>query len=173
MPKTTQRRTVNTELALARRIAYERQLRGWSYEGLAVRMAQVGCPIDQSAVYKIEKHDPPRRITVDELVGFGAAFGVPIQELLLPPHVVAQAAVSAALDRVNEATMVFEHAKADLETAKETARAALGELGLELGETESGIVGGCAWVVGDWHTVTPEMVDPPAKPPRKRGARRS
>jgi hypothetical protein len=58
-----------------------------SYEGLAARLTNAGCPIQASAIYKIEKADPPRRITVDELVAFSQVFAIPIERLLLPPEV--------------------------------------------------------------------------------------
>lgn len=56
-------------------------------ESLASRMEKVGCPIHPSAIYKIESAG--RRITVDELVGFSEVFGIPVEELLLPPEVAA------------------------------------------------------------------------------------
>ncbi|MDQ2782709.1 MAG: hypothetical protein M3Y26_09290 [Actinomycetota bacterium] len=52
-------------------------------------MTDAGCPMVGSAIFKIEKADPPRRIVVDELVTFAKVFGVTIQDLLLPPEVVA------------------------------------------------------------------------------------
>lgn len=90
MPRPNQRRRLATERALARRIAHERERREMSYEGLALRMEKVGCPINASGIYKIEKSDPPRRITVDELVGFSLVFGIPIDNLLMPPELAAQ-----------------------------------------------------------------------------------
>ena len=48
--------------------------RGWSYTGLAQRMTAQGCAIDQSALYKIEKGNPRRRISVDELVALREVF---------------------------------------------------------------------------------------------------
>ncbi len=86
MPRPNQPRSIASEQSLARRIAYERERLGMSYEGLASRMTRVGCPIQASGVYKIEKADPPRRITVDELVAFAEVFATPVQELLLPPE---------------------------------------------------------------------------------------
>ena len=88
MPRPNQPRSIAGERGLARRIAHERDSRGMSYEGLALRLTKVGCPIQASAIYKIEKGDPPRRITVDELVAFAEVFGVPVEELLLPPELV-------------------------------------------------------------------------------------
>jgi hypothetical protein len=52
-------------------------------------MTAAGCPIQPSAIYKIEKAEPPRRITVDELVALSTVFDLPIPELLLPPEVAA------------------------------------------------------------------------------------
>jgi len=74
MPRVNVGRTVNAEQALAQRIAHERTRRGWSLDGLAVRMRDAGCPIATSAIYKIESGDPPRRITVDELVALAKVF---------------------------------------------------------------------------------------------------
>lgn len=90
MPRPNQPRSIASESALARRIAFEREDKGMSYEGLASRMSKAGCSINASAIYKIEKADPPRRITVDELVGFSQVFGIPVEELLLPPEIVAR-----------------------------------------------------------------------------------
>jgi len=89
MPRPNPPRSIAGESALARRVAHERESRGMTYEGLAFRMTKVGCPIQASALYKIEKADPPRRITVDELVGFAQVFGTSVEQLLLPPEVAA------------------------------------------------------------------------------------
>ncbi|WP_062311543.1 transcriptional regulator [Demequina rhizosphaerae] len=85
MPKLNQARSIQAERTLALRVAYEREKRGWTYESLAKRMTDKGCAINASAIYKIEKAEPPRRIVVDELVGFASAFAVPVQEMLMPP----------------------------------------------------------------------------------------
>jgi transcriptional regulator with XRE-family HTH domain len=84
MPRPNPVRLLASEESLARRVAYERERREWSTEGLARRMTDVGCPIHQSAIWKIENGKPPRRITVDELVAFSRVFDVSIEELLLP-----------------------------------------------------------------------------------------
>ncbi|KQY58890.1 hypothetical protein ASD11_04480 [Aeromicrobium sp. Root495] len=49
-------------------------------------MEEAGCPIQASALYKIEKSG--RRITVDELLGFSAAFELRVADLLRPREVV-------------------------------------------------------------------------------------
>ncbi|WP_155991927.1 helix-turn-helix domain-containing protein [Nocardioides sp. URHA0032] len=91
------------EVELARRVAMEREARDWSYEGLAERMTNVGCPIQGSAIYKIEKADPPRRITVDELIAFATVFETPVRDLLLPREVVIDAKLGRLFERWEEA----------------------------------------------------------------------
>ena len=86
MPPRNAARTLLTETALAARVAYEREVRGWTYDGLAKRMTDVGCAINQSGLYKIERGEPRRRITVDELVAFSQVFEIPVEQLLLPPE---------------------------------------------------------------------------------------
>lgn len=83
MPRPNQPRTIDKERTLARRIVELRDQRGFTNESLARRMTDAGCPIRDSAIYKIEKGTPPRRITVDELFGFAAAFEMPVTDLLI------------------------------------------------------------------------------------------
>jgi hypothetical protein len=49
-------------------------------------MTKAGCAINGSALYKIEKGVPRRRITVDEHVAFASVFEVPMEDLLTPPQ---------------------------------------------------------------------------------------
>ncbi|HWI41999.1 MAG TPA: helix-turn-helix transcriptional regulator [Nocardioides sp.] len=88
MARRNANRSIGSERALARRVAWEREKRGWSYEGLASRMTLEGCPIQASALFKIEKSDPPRRITVDELVALARVMNTTPDELLRPVEVV-------------------------------------------------------------------------------------
>jgi transcriptional regulator with XRE-family HTH domain len=90
MPRPNTRRTIASEANLAERITHEREQREMSYAGLAQRMTELGCAIDQSAIYKIEKAKPRRRITVDELVALAEVFGITVQNLLLPPGLLDQ-----------------------------------------------------------------------------------
>ncbi len=110
MPRPNAPRTIAGEHSLARRVAHERESRRMSYEGLASRMVNVGCPINASAIYKIEKSDPPRRITVDELVAFSKVFDIAIDQLLLPPEVVASGELRALVVAWDEATVLFNAA---------------------------------------------------------------
>src|SRR3954454_11472059 len=88
MPRPNPRRAIASEQNVARRFTYERERRGWSYESLAQRMTDAGCPIQGSALYKIEKGRPRRRITVDELAAFAQVLGEHAQNLLRPVELV-------------------------------------------------------------------------------------
>jgi transcriptional regulator with XRE-family HTH domain len=90
VPRPNPPRSLQSEESLARRIAYERDRRGWTNEGTAKRLTDVGCPIQGSAIYKIEKGTPRRRISVDELVAFAAVFEVSAADLLIPLELIAE-----------------------------------------------------------------------------------
>jgi transcriptional regulator with XRE-family HTH domain len=112
MPRPNRTRSIASEDNLARRVAYEREQRGWSYAGLAQRMTAQGCAIDQSALYKIEKGTPRRRISVDELVALSEVFAIPVADMLAPPELMAQRQVLDVLER-------FRQAKAELRAAQD------------------------------------------------------
>ena len=86
-PRQNKPRSVLAEEHLAERIAAERDARGWTNDGLARRMTDAGCPITGSAIFKIEKSQPRRRIVVDELVAFARVFGIPMEQLTTAPEV--------------------------------------------------------------------------------------
>jgi transcriptional regulator with XRE-family HTH domain len=87
MPRPNPLRSIGGERNLARRIERERIARGLSYDALARRLTAAGCNIVGSAIYKIEKADPPRRITVDELVTLARVFETTVEDLLTPIEV--------------------------------------------------------------------------------------
>lgn len=121
MPRPNRPRSIASEQALSRRIAYEREARGMSYEGLASRMTKAGCAIQASAIYKIEKTDPPRRITVDELVAFSQVFAVPVEQLLLPPEL-------AAADELADLVVTWNNAQDKAISAKQEEDEAWGRV---------------------------------------------
>ncbi len=84
MPRVNPLRSLANERNVAERVRFEREKRGWTYAGLAERMTRDGNPIQASAVYKIEKADPPRRVTVDELVSFCRIFDLDASDMLRP-----------------------------------------------------------------------------------------
>lgn len=95
MPPQKRASTMQAEEALALRIAFERERRGWSPAGLASRLSKIGCPMTQSGIWKIENGEPRRRITFDEAVAFAKVFEVPLDELATSPeHVAAEEAAS-------------------------------------------------------------------------------
>ncbi len=167
MPRVNPLRTLVNEGNLARRISYERERADQSYAGLAKRMEDAGYPVQASAIFKIEKGDPPRRITVDELVGFSLVFGIPVADLLLPPEVVADQAMHAALDELTQARMSFEQAKSDLERTEQRVQSELAKLGIDLGEVLSGSSeDDLAWVIAD---VSKRHQPKPSKAVQRRG----
>jgi len=117
MPRPNPPRSIASEQSLARRVAHERETRGMSYEGLAARMTKAGCPIQASALYKIEKSTPPRRITVDELVALAQVFDLSVENLLLPPEAVAAKELGVLVIRWNDAHQHALQAKEDDEDA--------------------------------------------------------
>lgn len=97
---------------VARRIAMERHRHGWSYEALASRMRTAGVPIDQSAIYKVERGTPRRRITTDELVGYAVVFGLSLDELTAAPEL-------AAEESMRELTAEWRHVWVGREAERE------------------------------------------------------
>ncbi len=113
MPRPNRDRTVQAEENLARRVAFEREARGWTYEGTAKRMTNVGCPIQSTAIYKIEKGQPRRRISVDELVAFAKVFEFEIEEMLMPVGAVLDDAAKEYVQGAYEAQRAITSAVAD------------------------------------------------------------
>ena len=96
-------RSIEGESNLAWRISHEREGRGWSYDALARRMTDAGCPINASAIYKIEKGDPPRKIGVDELIAFGRVFGREVEDLLTNRDVYQKERMKEVVESVEKA----------------------------------------------------------------------
>ena len=85
MGNTERGTAVNAEEFLAATIEDLRTREGWSYAELSQRMGEAGCPIERSSLQKIERGQPRRKITVNELVAFSRVFNVEIPELLVSP----------------------------------------------------------------------------------------
>jgi transcriptional regulator with XRE-family HTH domain len=105
MSRLNPQRSIGGEHNLARRIEFERTERGWSYEALAKKMTDAGCSIQASAIYKIEKMDPPRRITVDELIALAQVFRTTVENLLTPIDVLQKERAHQLLAELDEADM--------------------------------------------------------------------
>jgi transcriptional regulator with XRE-family HTH domain len=98
---------------------WEREQRGMTYEGLAARMTAAGCSIQPSALYKIEKSNPPRRITVDELVALAAVFDLEIADLLTPVEVAFHKELRAVAEAENAAFDALHSAAQEALRARE------------------------------------------------------
>lgn len=107
MARPNRGRSIGGESNLARRIAHERGQRGLSYEGLAKLMTDAGCGIQGSAIYKVEKAEPRRRVTVDELVALAAVFELSVDELLTPMEVLENRRAQELLREMDEADEGF------------------------------------------------------------------
>jgi transcriptional regulator with XRE-family HTH domain len=83
----TNPRLPGAEDLVARRVAYERAKRKWSTAELARRVTEAGVPINQSAIYKIEKGSPRRTISLDEAHALADVFGLKsVEQLELVPE---------------------------------------------------------------------------------------
>lgn len=140
MPRTNPGRSIDSEANLAERVARERKRLGLSYQGLADAMAAAGCPVDRSAMYRIESGTPPRRISVDELVAFSRVFDTSVDELLVPVELIDQA-------RAQELVAGFQRAAETLSAASFDVLETLVEyygIGEEVGHFVAGHVEGLA-----------------------------
>lgn len=107
-------RSIKGESNLASRIRIEREGRGWSYEALAKRLTDIGCSINGSAIYRIEKGEPPRRIAVDELIALAQVFGASVEDLLTPIEVIRKTQAKAVLKELDKSSTALVEAVADL-----------------------------------------------------------
>jgi transcriptional regulator with XRE-family HTH domain len=121
MPRPNRRRTIASEANLARRIAFERERRGLSYDALAKLMTDAGCSMQGSAIFRIEKGEPPRRVTVDELVTFGEVLELSIDDLLMPLELFRKKRARRVVEKI-------EAASAAMVAAAETMRSGWVEL---------------------------------------------
>jgi transcriptional regulator with XRE-family HTH domain len=111
VPRHNPPRSLAGEDYLAERVTYERNARRWSYETLAQRMTEAGVPMNQSAIQKIEKGTPRRRITVDELLGFAKVFDTNVCDLLLNRSIGEDAHAAQLFQRWQEAEEEVEKAR--------------------------------------------------------------
>lgn len=78
-----------SEENVALRLAWEMRRRGWSQDRMAQELTNAGCPTHQSAISKIVNSKPDgsrRAISVDEAIAMAQVFGIPLEELPLPPE---------------------------------------------------------------------------------------
>lgn len=117
MPRQNPDRPIGVEEAAARRVAYERSRRGWSTDELARRVTEAGCPINQSAIWRIESGEPRRKITLDEAYALARVFGIEVSDLTqssLAPRI---NDVRAARDELREKIVELADALEGLQSA--------------------------------------------------------
>jgi predicted dinucleotide-utilizing enzyme len=73
-------------------------------------MEAEGCPIQISALHKVEKGDPPRRVTLDEAIAMAAALGLRLEELVEPMDQVQQARAQEIARELVDAFVNFDDA---------------------------------------------------------------
>src|SRR3954471_16942436 len=113
-PRPNRSRGMESEGSLAERIAWERDRRSLSYEALAKLMTDAGCSVQGSAIYRIEKGQPPRRVTVDELVALAEVFGVDrLEDLLEPVELIQQRRAREVASELHDVLFAFTEATKD------------------------------------------------------------
>lgn len=120
MPRPNKGRTIGREEYLAQRVQTLREDRGYTYEGLAKRMRDMGCQIQASAIFKIEKSEPRRRITVDELYAFARVFDVPVDELMELPGERPVREAETALQAVQRDWQAIRNLQAEIDRAQDS-----------------------------------------------------
>jgi transcriptional regulator with XRE-family HTH domain len=118
MPRPNRGRTLNVEASVARRIAYERDRRNWTNDGLASRMTLHGCGMHPSAIHKILRLDQPRRITANELAAFAEVFEIGLDELIKPPEVLLEGRAKATFEQWANAVAESDRAHQELARAE-------------------------------------------------------
>jgi len=121
MSRPNKARTVLAETYLAQRLAQERERLRMSYDGLAERMTAAGCAIHPSALFKVEKGKPARRVTVNELVTLSEVLGIPMNELVSDPTKRWSAKAWEFREHMNIQFAAFAEAQAMAEKANEEA----------------------------------------------------
>ncbi len=104
---------------VAERIKLEREIRGWSTQKLAERMAEVGHPVNQSAIWRIESGKPRRRVNLDEALGFSKVFDIPLDDLTGPPGHVSNAQVRRLVGEYVERWKEWRAARKPMDRARD------------------------------------------------------
>jgi transcriptional regulator with XRE-family HTH domain len=89
--------------AAAEELRRVRTRKGWNQQQLADRLEELGAPIDQATISKIEKNR--RRMTLDEVFAFAYALGVSPRALMLPRAYGSEVSVTPATTLTTEQTL--------------------------------------------------------------------
>lgn len=82
---TKDKKLLSPERAAAQQLRKLREQRGFSYEEMAARMRAHGSRVTGPGLYKTEKGEPPRKLTIDDLVAASQVLGVSTDRILAPP----------------------------------------------------------------------------------------
>jgi len=124
MPRPNPPRLPGAEDAVALRIRYERLRRGWSTEEVARRMTDAGCPLNQSAVWRIENGEPRRKITLDESLGFARIFETDLSDMMGSPHDAMAQQITDLIERMKVTSEELQQLRRSLVDAVVAAGAA-------------------------------------------------
>ncbi|MEZ0096260.1 helix-turn-helix transcriptional regulator [Streptacidiphilus sp. EB129] len=124
---------------VAKRIRMERSARQWSTAVLADRMSEAGFPINQSAVWRIESGDPPRRVNLDEAIGFARVFEISLEDLIGPPEAGENAHLQRLLAEYADASVALRAAREQMGRAR-VALDAYAEAHPSLAEAMTGMI---------------------------------
>jgi hypothetical protein len=123
-------------------------------------MTTLGCRLNQSAINKIERGDPPRRITVDELIAFAQVFELEVEDLLIPAHAARERQIETAyralvetaqqidvfagvyrrqLETISQLALIDDAAADEIALAGDGCRAAMTELASAIESVSEGV----------------------------------
>jgi transcriptional regulator with XRE-family HTH domain len=89
--------------AAAEELRRVRMRKGWNQQQLADRLEELGTPIDQATISKIEKNR--RRMTLDEVFAFAYALGVSPAALVLPRDSFSTVAITPTTEKTASETL--------------------------------------------------------------------
>lgn len=135
MPRRNAARRVQAEEHVARNLHLLRTGKGWSYVALSRRLAQVGCPMNHTAIFKIEKGSPRRRISVDELAAFSIVFDRSLDDLVADPVLRSNTELVAKINEWRTLVAAQRDVMEDLEQKREYFEDRIVELAVMAGKT--------------------------------------
>lgn len=103
------------ERNLRRRIEWELADRHWSYQDLVDRLARVGLRTQKSAINKMLKGEPPKRMTANELFALAEVFEMEVTDLAQPLEPFLSAKANKRLNELNRVGADLKRAVAEFE----------------------------------------------------------
>jgi transcriptional regulator with XRE-family HTH domain len=81
MAQVAKHRRETVERNIAARVKAERQAREWSLETMSKKLEAAGFPVAVSSLHRLEREDPPPRISVDQALAFCDVFELAFEDL--------------------------------------------------------------------------------------------